>query len=110
MAVAVLVIDRHSAMEQGGEAGRIERSLDRDALQRLDLIQEKTPVAIRRRDQRGAGILREGKRLLDQDFGPAQQFFERGLVEPPQDQHLRTGEERGIEREAGVLRSWRRPG
>jgi hypothetical protein len=103
MPLAVLVVDRHAAVEQLGEAGGIERGVDADALQGLDLIEQEAPVAVGRGDERGAGILGEGQGLFGEGFGAGDQFAKRGFVEAAQDEHLRAREQSSVERETGIL-------
>ena len=103
MALAILVIDRHPAVEQCRQSRRVERFIELDGIERFDLVEQKAAIAIGRRDQRGASFGRYGQRPRLAGFGAIEQLAERRLVESPNDQHLGTAEDGGVEFKAGVL-------
>ena len=64
MALAILVVDRDAAVEQRGEAGGVERTVEVDVEQSFGLVEDEAAVAIGGGDQRGAGVFGEGKRAF----------------------------------------------
>ena len=103
MPFPVLVVDRHAAVQKVGQLGRAERLFDLDREQGLDLVEEEAAVAVGACDQRFARFTGHGKTALLDRLRAANQFFERGMVEPPKDQHLAAREKRRVELEARVL-------
>ena len=103
MALAVLVVDWHPAVEQLAELGRAERLLKFDREQSLGLVEDEATVAVRTGDQRIAGFGSDGEGPVLEHFGAADQFLERFMVEPAKDQNLATRQERGVDLEAGVF-------
>ena len=102
MPVAVLVIDRHAALQEAAEARRIERFCELRIVERLGLPEQEPSVAIGLRDQSGAGFGSEGEGAFEA-FRLLKKGFERGFVEPVQHQNLRAGKQRGVQGEARVL-------
>ena len=105
MPVAVLVVHRHAPHQELRQRLRIERLGQRDVEQRFRLVEQEAPVAIGRGDQRVARGAGQRQAQPGDVLGTAQEFAERGRVQPVQDQHLRAAEQRGVEREAGILGS-----
>jgi hypothetical protein len=56
MAFAVLVVDRHPALQKRRHLGRVERIGGSNVEDRLDLVEEEAPVAVGARDQRLARL------------------------------------------------------
>ncbi len=88
MPLAILVVDRHSALEKSGDTGGIERLGRSDVEDRFHLVEEKASVAVRRGDQRLARLRRDREILADLRLGAVDQGLQSGLVEPMEDQHL----------------------
>ena len=103
MALAVLVVDRHAAVEQFGQLGRAERLGDLDREEGFGLVEQEAAVAVGAGDQRVARFRRDGQGAVLDRFGAADQLLECVMVEPPQDQHLAARQKRGVELEARVL-------
>ena len=103
MPLAVLVVDRHPAMQQVAELGGTERLGDLDREQCLDLVEQEAAVAVGAGDQRFARIRRHRQGPVLHRFGAADQLLERLMVEPAQDQHLAARQQRGVDLEARVL-------
>ena len=103
MPLAILVIDRDAALQKRRQSGGIERLVDRHREQRLGLVEQESPVAVGTGDQRLARRRREGKGPLHLGLRPLDQVVERGPIEPLQDQHLRSAQERRIQLERRIL-------
>ena len=103
MALAVLVVDRHAAVEQLAKLGRVERLGDLDREQGLGLVEQEAAVAVGAGDQRLARLGGEREAGALERLGAADQLLERCMVEPAQDQHLAARQQRGVELEARVL-------
>ena len=103
MALAVLVVDRDAAVEQLAERGLVERLAKLDRENRLGLVEEEAPVAVGAGDQRLARFGGDRKRALLDRLGAADQFLQRLMVEPAQDQYLAARQQRGVELEARIL-------
>ena len=103
MPVAILVIDCNSALQKRPQRSGIERRAQLGIVQRFGLVEQEPSIPIGRGDQRFARCRGQRQRPF-QRFGPHQQLVQRRRIEPPQDQHLRSGEQRGVQREAGVFR------
>src|SRR3546814_7204913 len=82
MPLPVLVVDRHPAVQEGGEGGRVEGLLYLDREQRLRLIEQEAAVAIGGSDQRVARPRREGEGPVHQRFGAIEKLAESLRVEP----------------------------
>ena len=52
MPVAVLVVDRHPALQELAQSGGIERLCDLRGVKRLGLVEQEPPVAVSRSHQR----------------------------------------------------------
>jgi hypothetical protein len=105
MPLAILVVDRDTAVEQLGEPGRIELLGKPDREQGLGLVEQEAAVAIGARDHRGPGGFVERQRAAFDRFGACEQFIKRGCVEPVEDQHLGAREQGGVELERRILGS-----
>ena len=90
-------------MQELRELGGIERRIDRGREQRLDLVEQEAAVAIGARDQRRLGIVGDGQGASDFGFGALDQRCQRFPAQAVQHQHLRPRQQRGVQREAGVL-------
>ena len=82
MALAVLVVDRHAAVQQLGELGGAERLGDLDREQSLGLVEQEAAVAVGAGDQRLARFGRDRQRTAFDCLGAADQLVERVMVEP----------------------------
>ena len=103
VALAVLVVDGHAAVEQLGQFGRAERLVELHGEQRLDLVEEEAAVAVRACDQRLARFMGQRQRAVEQRLAAAHQFLQRLMVEAAQDQHLAARQQSRVELEARVL-------
>ncbi len=103
MALAILVVDRDTAVQQLAEFGGAEGLVDFDREQGLDLVEDEPAVAVGTGDQRLARLARDRQRPAFEGFGAAHELVERFMVEPAQDQHLATRQERGVQFEARIL-------
>ena len=88
MTLAVLVVDGDAAVQQRRHAGRIERRVEIDVEQGLDLVEQEAAVAVGAGDQRCAGVVGQRAAAADLGLGAPDQGFQRLLVEPAEDQHL----------------------
>ena len=102
MPLAVLVVNRHAALQELAEFRRAERFGDSRGVERFGLIEQEAPVAIGACDQRLARLGSEGEGAF-QLLGLFEQPGEGRGIESVQDQHLRAAQKRGVEFEAGVL-------
>ena len=103
MALAVLVINRHAALEELRQPRGIERLVEAHIEQCLGLVEQEPPVAVGRRDQRVARGGGDGQGAAHLLFGLVEQRAQRLVIEPVEDQHLRAAEQRGVEFETGIL-------
>src|SRR4051812_38495750 len=103
MALAVLVVDRHPAVEQLAELGGPERLLDLDREEGLDLVEEEAAVAVGARNQRLARIGSDRQRTLFDRLGTTDEFTQRFMVEATEDQNLAPRQQRGVDLEARIL-------
>ena len=78
MALPILVVDRHPAVQQRRHSRRIERRVELDVEQRLDLVEQEPPVAVGRSYERLARLRRQRQRAferlgpIEQPLGPAE--------------------------------------
>ena len=95
MPVAILVVHRYAALEEASETGRIERLGKPRIVQGLGLVEQEAAISVCRSDQCGARVVGQGKGAFE-FLGPLQQFAERFMPQPFEDQHLRAAEQRGV--------------
>src|SRR3546814_12018053 len=101
MPLPVLVVDRHPAVQEGGEGGRVEGLLYLDREQRLRLTEQAAAVALGGSDQRVARLRRGGEGPVHQRFGPSGKLAGSLRVAPVEDRSLRGGWGGGGELEGG---------
>ena len=103
MALAILVVDRHAAVQQLGSSAGPSGSSMLDREQGLDLVEQEAAVAVGAGDQRVARLLGDRKGTAFDRLGALDQLVERVVIEPAEDQHLAARQQRGVELEARVL-------
>ena len=103
MPLAILVVDRHAALQESAQIGRIEGLLEPGVIERLRLVEQEAPIAVGARHQCVSRWRGQGERALKR-FRPLEQAAQRLVVQAPKDQDLRPAQKRSVESEAGVFR------
>src|SRR5438094_10658417 len=96
MALAILVVDCDTSVQQRGQVGWIERTVELDRKERFGLVEHEAPIAVGRGDQRVARFRSQGERAADERLGPIEQLAECYRVKTVEDQHLCAVQKGGI--------------
>ncbi len=101
--LAVLVIDWHPALQQGGHRRGIERVFDRNGEQRFGLVEQEASIAVCTVHERSACLGGHRQHALLDGFGAVEQGRKCGFVEPVQDHDLRSRQQSRIKFERRVF-------
>ena len=103
MLFAAFVVERHAPLHRRHQGRGIQR-LDRlHSGQFFRQIEQIAAIAIGHGAQGRARVIGQLERLAIMRFGALQKFFQRGIVQPAQHQHLGARQQRAVQLEGRVL-------